>query len=223
MSNNLEALKFFFESGTAEGDSSFLSEVFVPFEEYIQAITMPSSGPRLILGNKGSGKSAALRFFKSQLDTLNIPSLLLRPKDIEFTPSNETALGPLTRASEAAILKAIAGKLGAGKSGLIIKSEDKVLLEEALSQGLIEKDLISRMTEILSPIGKKFSGIDFSKVSDAGNQHSISLRKAIESSINRSDSMFYILIDDTDQIASPSESNHLNRIWAFLLASRSIN
>lgn len=223
MSNNLEALKFFFESGTAEGDSSFLSEVFVPFEEYIQAITMPSSGPRLILGNKGSGKSAALRFFKSQLDTLNIPSLLLRPKDIELTPSSETALGPLTRASEAAVLKAIAGKLGSEKSGLIIRAEDKVLLGEALSQGLIEKDLISRMTELLSPIGKQFSGVDFSKINDVGHQHSISIRKAIESSINRSDSIFYILIDDTDQIASPSEPNHLNRIWAFLLASRSIN
>ncbi len=223
MSDNLQVLKQYFESGTAEGDESFLPEVFVPSDEYVEAITVPKSGPRIILGNKGAGKSAVLRFFRNQLKELEIPALMLRPKDIEFTLTNETALGPLVRSSEAAILRAIAGKLGSEKTGLITDTEDKALLASAQEQGLVDHDAIAKFARLLSPIGKAISGVDFSKLTESNNLNANGLHRAIASSINKSEGLFYVLIDDTDQIASPNEPNHLNRIWAFLLAARSIN
>lgn len=223
MSKNLQALKQFFEAGTAEDDELFLPEVFVPFDEYLNVISVPKAGPRIILGNKGSGKSAVLRYFRSQLTELGVPVILLRPKDLDFQHSTESALGPLTRSSEQAILAAIAGKIGSGIKGLVINEDDKKLLAVAKQQGLTDSDSISNLSRLLSPLGKAASGIDFAALTSTAEISTGGIRRAIESSLGKSDSLFYVLIDDTDQIASPSEPNHLNRIWAFLLAARAIN
>lgn len=220
MSNNLQVLKNYFETGTAEGDESFLKEVFVPSEEYLDIVSVPKSGLRILLGNKGSGKSAILRFFRKELVDLDIPVLLLRPKDIALTPTKDNALGPLTRGSENAIIKSIAHKMGEGISGLVINSDDKKLLESAKKEGFRGDDVVEKLFKIFGRVGKKLSDIDFLGVE---NLNIKGLEKSIASSLDRSESLFYVLIDDTDQIASPNESNHLNRIWAFLLAARSIN
>lgn len=224
MSEPLTTLRKYFESGTAEGDDSFLSEVFIPFDEYLEIISVPKSGPRILVGNKGSGKSAVLRFFRNQLNDLNIPAILLRPKDIDLSTTSDTALGPLTRSCEHAIINSIAGKIGSGVNGLVINDEDKALLKAAQKQGLKDRDSIEKLVGILSPLGKSLSKVDFSAIAKADALvNAAGLKKSITSSLTRSDDLFYVLIDDTDQIASPNEPNHLNRIWAFLLAARSIN
>lgn len=223
MSNNLKELIKYVQAGTAEGDESFLGDVFVPFDQYADVISVPLGGPRIILGNKGSGKSALLRYFNWQMNEIDVPCILVRPKDINISSGNDSSLGSLTRVYEAALLRAIATKLGQGVNGLVINEDDKKLLSQAKSDGVKDEDLIERMVTFLSPIGKKVSGIDFSKlklgISDVGVK---SIKNSIESNLGRNDKCFYVLIDDTDQVAAPNEKDHLNRIWAFLLAARSV-
>ncbi|OHX36154.1 hypothetical protein BJL95_10205 [Methylomonas sp. LWB] len=224
MSKELKILRKYFESGTAEGDEAFLRDVFIPFDEYVDIVSVPKAGPRIVLGNKGAGKSAILRFFRKQLEDAEVPVLLLRPKDIEIDSVADHALGPLTRVSEKAILTAIAGKIGSEIKGLVINKASKDLLKESQRQGLQTQDCIEKLASILSPLGKAFSKIDFSEILKSQDGSNIGgLRNAIESSLTKNENLFYVLIDDTDQIASPNEPNHLNRIWAFLLAARSIN
>lgn len=221
--NNLKTLNEYFQSGTAEGDASFLQEIFVPFEEYTDIIKIPHGGPRILLGNKGSGKSAIIRYFRAQLQELDIPVILIRPKDIQFNEKSDSSLGVLTRACEAAILKAIASKIGTNLKHLVLNLDDKKLLQVAKETGAKDSDVIENMLKLLSPIGKSISGVDFSQIkiglSDIGN---VAIKRSIESNLSRSKKSFYVFIDDTDQIAAPNESGHLNRIWAFFLASRSI-
>lgn len=223
MSDNLKVLIQYFQSGTAEGDESFLENVFVPFEQYIDIITIPIGAPRILLGNKGSGKSALLRFFNAQMNEIEMPCLLMRPKDINIPQNSDSSLGALTRSCEAAILKAIAGNLGKEIKGLVINEDEKRLLASARSEGLRDDDIIEKMFSLLAPLGKDLVGIDFSKLKLTAPQISTtSIKNSIESNLGKSGKLFYVLIDDTDQIAAPNEPNHLNRIWAFLLASRVI-
>lgn len=223
MSEHLKTLIKYFHSGTAEGDESFLENVFVPLDQYVDIISVPLGGPRILLGNKGSGKSALLRYFNMQMDEIGIPCLFIRPKDIVFDAVTDSSLGSLTRSSEAAILKSIAAKIGSGINGLVLSDTDRTLINSAKDAGLKEDDLIEKMISFLSPIGQSISGIDFSKlrlgVAEIGVK---SIKRAIESNLDQNGKCFYVLIDDTDQIAAPTESSHLNRIWAFLLAARSI-
>lgn len=223
MGSQIRYLKKYFEAGTAEGDNTFLKDVFVTPKEYAEFISVPTSGPRILLGNKGSGKSAALRYFKLELENLEMPVILLRPKEIDLRKTEDSALGALTRASESAILSAIARKLGTGIKGLVTSPEDQTLLKVAQQSGEVEKDFIERALSILNPIGKKLTDINFDELIKKDEPSQIQIRKAIEESLNKSQQAFYVLIDDTDQVAHPGEPDHLNRIWAFLLAARSIN
>lgn len=221
--NNLETLIDYFLAGTAEGDQSFLNNVFVPFKEYVNIISVPDGGPRILLGNKGSGKSALLRYFKSQLNEIDIPTVFLRPKDISLSEKKDTSLGSLTRSCETAILRSIANKIGGGINGLVLNNDDKKLLQIAKSEDGKDEDIIEKLFHVLSPIGKRVTGIDFSKmklgVAEVGLP---SIRNAIKSNLQRTDKLLYVFIDDTDQIASPNAPEQLNRIWAFFLAARSI-
>lgn len=221
--NNLETLNEYFLAGTAEGDQSFLNNVFVPFKEYINIINVPDGGPRILLGNKGSGKSALLRYFKSQLNEIDIPTVFLRPKDIRLAEIQDTSLGALTRSCEAAILKSIANKIGGGINGLVLNADDKKLLQIAKSEDGKDEDAIEKLFQFLSPIGKTVTGIDFSKMKLGVTEVGLSsIQNAIRSNLQRTDKRLYVFIDDTDQIASPNEPGQLNRIWAFFLAARSI-
>lgn len=223
MHDDLKALRSLFESGTAEGDEAFLADVFVTFEDYLDVVSAPKAGPRIVLGNKGSGKSAALRYFKSQITEIGIPSIFLRPKDIELPETDESALGPLTRNSEHAILTAIAAHIGSNLSGLVVGENSENLLTVAQAQGTKTKDFVQKALALLAPIGQAVASVDFSKLSRKDDISIAAMRRSIESSLSGAEKLFYVLIDDTDQVASPTERNQLNRIWGFLLASRSIN
>lgn len=223
MSKELDALIKYFHAGTAEGDESFLNNVFVPFEDYLSIISVPPGGPRLLVGNKGSGKSALLRYFRSQMSELEIPTILLRPKDIKINEYQDNALGGLTRICEEAILRSIAQKIGSGIKGLVINEDDKQLLTEAKNSGNRTEDAIEKLSKALAPIGSAITNIDFGKLKLGASEVGVKrIRESIESNLGRTKKCFYVLIDDTDQIAHPGEKGHLNRIWAFFLASRAI-
>ncbi|GAB6143501.1 P-loop ATPase, Sll1717 family [Desulfocicer niacini] len=223
--SGLNVLSKYFGSGTAETESSFLDKAFVPHEDYLSIITLQPASPRLLIGKKGSGKSAFLRFFKSQMADGGAPALMLRPKDIhlEINDTNDTSLGYLTRVAEKAILKAIGVQLGKDIEGLIIKDTDKELFSLAQKEGYKNDDTVQKILRILAPIGQTISNVDFKKI--AASTHGISdqkIKTAVKSTLSGSQRFFYLLIDDTDQLAPPDNSNQLNRIWAFLLATRSI-
>jgi hypothetical protein len=61
MNELLRKLHTLCETGTAEAEGDFLSEVFVPFDTYAEVLSVPSRAPRLMVGKKGSGKSSLLR------------------------------------------------------------------------------------------------------------------------------------------------------------------
>lgn len=221
----LDILSKYFGSGTAETETSFLDRAFVTQKDFLTIISLPPASPRILVGKKGSGKSAFLRFFKSQMTEGNIPVLMLRPKDIqlEIDNANDTSLGYLTRVAERALLKAIGVQLGKNISGLLIKNSDKDLFKLARKEGYKNEDTVQKILTALAPIGQSISKIDFKKIAAATQGLSDqNIKQAITSTLSDSKRFFYLLIDDTDQLVSPDKSNQLNRIWAFLLATRSI-
>lgn len=223
--DNLQILLTYFGAGTAETELNFLDKAFVTNDDYLEIITMSPANPRLLVGKKGSGKSAFLRFFQKQMSEGGIPILMLRPKDIalDISDTTDTSLGCLTRIAEQALLKAIGVQLGKNISGLVIKDEDKKLFQLAQSEGYKNEDTIQKILGILAPIGQSFSNVDFKKI--ASTMHGIKenqIKESVKSTLSGSQKLFYLLIDDTDQLASPTKPDHLNRIWAFLLATRSI-
>ena len=74
-------------------------------------------------------------------------------------------------------------------------------------------------------ISKPTLGVDAKKLASDLSNKSLGtdrLEKVIKDYLLVEGSIFLILLDDTDQIASPDDTQHLNRIWGLLLAVRKL-
>lgn len=77
--NALETLLSFFPTGTTEGERHILRKAFVQLEEYTDIVSPPPFSPRLLIGKKGSGKSAIIDFSMSFLQKAKVPAIQIKP------------------------------------------------------------------------------------------------------------------------------------------------
>lgn len=218
----LDSLLTYFHTGTAEGDKSFLADAFVTPSDYAQIVSPPPGSPRVLVGKKGSGKTAAVQMIRTLAERERIPVLLLRPDDMvaEF-PATARDIATLKRSALAILANAIAAKLGQGMNGHI-SEQDAKLFQQAVKTGIKSPDKVQRVLQMLMPIGKAASGVDWEKMLPSPADATPGLLEAIKGNLENSERVFFLLIDDTDQIAAPDVPDHLNRIWAFLLAARAL-
>ena len=75
---------------------------------------------------------------------------------------------------------------------------------------------------LISAIAAPVANIDGVKLAKelTGTPSPNELIRAVQTQLLAGGTVFFVLIDDTDQVASPSTPAHLNRIWALLLAVR---
>jgi hypothetical protein len=221
----LYLLEKFFTTGTAEAEGNILAEAFVPLTDYLEIINPPHASPRLLVGKKGSGKSAFMQVFKSRMAEVAIPVLLLKPEDISTGDMSDGAsIGEITKEAMTALLDAIAGQLGTQLGGLLTATDDVFLANYAQDTGRKDKDFVQKMLKILSPLGAALTKVDFDKMAEhLGQSTGEEVKRTVLKNMSKNAKIFYLLIDDTDQVAAPTEPTHLNRIWGFILAARSLS
>lgn len=220
----LDALLKFVPTGTTEGEKAILGEAFIRADEFAEIITPPPGSPRVLVGKKGAGKSAIIDFASRILDKGKVPNISLKPLDIDLSSmSTQSSVGELTRTAYLCLLQAIAGALSNNIRGLVNES-DAEILNSAIADGIQKPDFISRIARTLPKVAKSWVQADLSEVlPNTSKSSAISLERAISENISSSQASIYIFIDDTDQVAPPDQSGQLNRIWAFLLATRELS
>jgi hypothetical protein len=219
----MSSLHFYVPTGTAEGEKLILQEAFVQTHEYADIIAPPVGSPRLLIGKKGSGKSAILDFTLRFLKQSEIPGILIKPMDLDLSAMGESASsGELTRIAYQQLIRAIAITVGEQLYGMT-NAANTVLLNEAINAGVKDFDFVAKFSRLLDGFSKPFTSFDFSKLlPSASSENCKRLERSVKSNIDQSGKAFYILIDDTDQVANPGTRNHLNRIWACILAAREL-
>lgn len=217
------SLQYYVPTGTAEGEKYILQEAFVQTHEYADIIAPPIGSPRLLVGKKGSGKSAILDFTLRFLKDAGLPGLLIKPLHLELSAMGENASsGELTRIAYNAIMKAVSEEI-AKQLPLMVTGDNAELLESAIASGVVRADFVSKFVRVLNGFSKPFTGYDFSSLLPSATATSCKrLERLVKSNIETSKEAFYILIDDADQVANPGTKNHLNRIWACILAAREL-
>ena len=218
----LEYLLKYVRTGTAEGDRPFLGEIFIAPTQFTQLCAIEPGGMRVLVGNKGIGKSAVVEWIDKVAKAKKLPCLLIRPDNIS---SNETPvsldIGSLKRFYYEVLLRTVGAQIGSQLKGML-KGDAAKLHNEARQRGLADDDVIQRSLALISAISvpvAKINGVQLAKEL-AGTSSPHALIKAINSQFLSSGKVFYLLIDDTDQLAAPDQPAHLNRIWALLLAVR---
>lgn len=219
MANNLNELRNWFPSGTAEGELTILEKVFVYVDQFSDIMSPPPGNPHLLIGKKGSGKSAIISFAMKVLKQQNIPAVLLTPHDFDTSKMvDSSSTGDMSRTFYNTLMSAIARRLSEDSTGWF-DGDRAALYYEAVSSGERSPDFLGRMGKFLAEIAKPIVKADF----NAAFPHLTSqTKKELEKSIERSMNFksFYLFIDDTDQVSSPDKPGHLNRIWALMLAVR---
>lgn len=218
--SSLEALLKYFPSGTAEGEDNILEEVFIYTEEFRRIISPPQGSPHLLIGSKGSGKSALLRFSKKVLSQEGIPAILLTPAEIDTSSiGNQHSTGDMRRLFGRSILSGIAARLVTEKFSL--DDDQNAITYAAMDAQESSGPAYIRFGSFLSEIAKPLVKIDFAKAFPKLLQ---TTKTELEHSISRviGNRGFYLFIDDTDQVANPEVPGHLNRIWALILSARDL-
>lgn len=80
-------------SGSAENEETFIKNVFCPQLSIRKLVSIDSSAPKILVGQKGTGKSAFLKFYKNILEENGFPVIFIRPSDIEYKFSQDNSLG----------------------------------------------------------------------------------------------------------------------------------
>jgi hypothetical protein len=220
--STLDHLLKYVRTGTSEGDRPFLGEIFIAPTQFTQLCAIEPGGMRVLVGSKGIGKSAVVEWIDKVAKERNLPCLLIRPDNISSkdTPTSPD-IGSLKRFYYEVLLRTVGAQIGSQLKG-ILKGNAAKLHNEARQQGLAEDDFIQKSLELISAVSlpaSKINGLQLAKEL-AGTNSPNALIKAINSQLLSSSNVFYLLIDDTDQLAAPDQPAHLNRIWALLLAVR---
>ena len=220
--STLDNLLKYVRTGTSEGDRPFLGEIFIAPTQFTQLCGIEPGGMRVLVGNKGIGKSAIVEWIDKVAKKKSLPCLLIRPDNISSkdTPTSPD-IGSLKRFYYEVLLRTVGAQIGSQLKGML-KGNAATLHNEARQQGLVEDDFIQKSLELISAISlpaAKINGVQLAKEL-AGTNSPNALIRAISRQLLVSGSVFYLLIDDTDQLAAPDQPAHLNRIWALLLAVR---
>lgn len=218
----LDFLLKYVRTGTAEGDRPFLGEAFVSPSQFDQLCAIEPGSMRLLVGNKGVGKSAVVEWINKVSNKRQLPCLLIRPDNI-ITSTQPTSfdIGTLKAYYYDLILRTVASKIGSSLKGFL-KGDAAKLYNEAKQHGIASGDILQTLLELISAISLPVAKINGPQLAKelAGSNSTQTLTSAINLQLLSSGSVFYLLIDDTDQLAAPDQGNHLNRIWGLILAVR---
>ena len=222
--SNLDALKPYFLTGTAEGDRHFLAKAFIAPHQLPSLFGIEPGGMRIVVGNKGIGKSAILEFVKKVAGRRSLPCLLLHPDDLETKGlAGLVDVGAMKRELFNTLLRATGVQIGAQLGGLLIGDKAK-LHAAAQKAGKTTPDFVQKSLALLTAISVPVKGINGVQLAKdlAGELNSDAMIRSINGTLLSEGSVFFLLIDDTDQVADPGTPAHLNRIWALLLAVRKL-
>jgi Cdc6-like AAA superfamily ATPase len=208
--------------GRAEAEESFLMNAFVLGEHYQEALHAPFHSPVILLGRKGTGKTALLKYLHLRSTQSGIKALYLKPDDMPLLEgigdAEETAT--IKRKAYQALVSAVATKIGSELRGLLGKS-DKKLFDKALSDGARSHDAVQACLHGLAQFGSTVTDIKFDQlIPDSKGTSHIALQKSLKDNFAKTDKAFLLLLDDVDQVAAIANCKQINRIWGFILAAQ---
>jgi hypothetical protein len=213
--------------GTAESEDAYIESIFLDSKSYNDAIATIPGSPRLIIGKKGTGKSAILKRILKSCIQEKIVCKLYKPEDL----SKIIEVGQLSDIASSikliyeSIVCDIAIEFGRQFRGLLSKDEKKLFDKAQQKQGR-SGDIISVAAKLLPNIGKAITDINFNSfipeesLFTNNSEEIVETLKRVNQGSNR---IFYVLIDDIDRIQNNGNKLDKNKIWAFLLAIRKIS
>lgn len=211
--------------GSAESEYSFLQDAYVLENTYSDVLASPFGSPCILVGKKGTGKTALLTYIKEMHSKGGVDCLFLRPDDIplgEFLDSAARDSSTNKQAAFKALINVIAIRIGAKLKGLLGK-KDKKLFDKAVEAGAQDRDNVQVLLGALKKLGSVATPYDIEKLMPRNQvENTEGLLRVLRSNFDSAKHPYILLLDDIDQVVSGAGEAHINRIWGLLLAVRKL-
>ncbi|WP_250313794.1 hypothetical protein [Neisseria sp. Marseille-Q6792] len=163
--DNLEYLKPYVLTGTAEGDKGFLNNLFIMPENLSNIIALPS-GMSILIGHKGIGKSALMNQLYQGNQFAGVHSIFMKPDSIakKISISGNNSLAELKSTFFDALIESIIEEISKDLPKFIKKDSDKELYNYLKNHGKVDSDFIQKSLNFLSIIATPTTSIDFEKI-----------------------------------------------------------
>jgi hypothetical protein len=137
--------------GTAESELAFLVDAFVFAKTYQDVLYSPFHSPIFLIGRKGTGKTALLKYLDLKSAQSGIRTLYMKPDDMPLiegiSDAEETAT--IKRRAYQSLVSAISIKVGSELRGLLGR-KDKKLFDKAIEEGARSHDALQTCMYALS-------------------------------------------------------------------------
>jgi len=221
----MDTLQKYFPTGTTEGDRQLLDRIFIAPEQLPEVLAISSGSPRLLVGNKGVGKTAILEWLIAAATKRQIPAILIRPDDLDLSGLSQASdVATLKRSMYECFLDAVGTTIGKSLNGFLTGPAAK-LYQDSVRKGARDEDWMGKLLTLLNSVSQPVTKIDGKKLANELSHQTLStdrLTEIIRTYLFSEKSLFLLLFDDTDQVASLDDAHHLNRIWGLLLAVRKL-
>jgi hypothetical protein len=221
----MDTLKKYFPTGTTEGDRQLLDRIYIAPDQLPEVLTAPTGSPRVLVGNKGVGKTAILEWLFGAAKKKSIPALFLRPDDLDLTQlAAVTDVASIKRGMYECLLDAVAVAIGQQLKGFL-RGPAATIYNEAVSKGARQEDWMAKLLTVLSKLSKPVTQIDAKQLAGDLAKQTLAtdrLAEVVRTYLLSESSLFLLLVDDTDQVATLDDPQRLNRIWGLLLAIRKL-
>lgn len=216
--SNLHFLNRYFGYGAAELEKTYLLDIFVANENIMEIVDPTMGGMKILVGKKGSGKSALLQYLLDKETAQNFPVVRLTPTDYNDLDFEKNA-------SPAKVISSIYNSIVKAMSIAVGKMPDRItsrytdiMKSDAVYAGEISSPVIDKMVETLANIGEVITDCNIKSLIPQVNSSVAARKRAITSYISDERKIFYVLLDDVDQICDATRLDYYDIVWYELLA-----
>jgi hypothetical protein len=211
---NLDALYRELKIGDATVDKKKACETFV-YHRSFEDILYPDKFA-ILIGRKGSGKSALLAYAERIQDEYNLHSISIDPTKLLFSgstpPGKDSSISQVIAYYYMVILRSIAASLGKSVKFSVFGDD---CLDEAKLQGARESDIIENLAKLFSNLKFKNGWVPDVQLPRISQPVVESLKRSV-SKMND----FQVFIDDIDTAGDFNTVDGLNKIYAMIFAAR---
>lgn len=206
--------------GTAEAEAGggYIDAIFYDSGALEDVLDMVPGSPKLLIGNKGTGKTVLFKKLENLFRQKKIPAIYLTPSNIiSEEPTSETP-AVLKAFYYKHLIQAVAICLARDLNGLL-SEEEKKIEQIAIASGDKDPDWIEKIIPFLKGIGTLVTQRDLTSIPLSGcdNISSNRLSEMIGKNLSGK-KIFFLIIDEPDDVRLDGQGG--GRIWALLHACR---